>query len=115
MEVHDCRYIYDATIVAVYDGDTVTADFSVGFGIIIKKQKLRLLGIDTPELRKETIVEGRISRDWLREKVLNKQVIIKTYKDRKGKYGRWLAEIYIDNVNINKQMITEGLAKEYEA
>ncbi len=115
MEAHECRYIYDAIITSVYDGDTVTADFNLGFGILIKKQKLRLLGIDTPELRKETIVEGRISRDWLREKVLDKQVIIKTYNDRKGKYGRWLAEIYIDSVNINKQMITEGLAKEYEA
>lgn len=111
--IHECQYMYIATITSAYDGDTVTADISVGFGIIIKKQKLRLLGIDTPELRGDTIVEARVSRDWLREKVLGKEIIIQTYKDKKGKYGRWLVELFVDGININKQMITEGLAKEY--
>ena len=40
--------------------------------------------------------------------------VIKTYKDRKGKYGRWLVELFVDGININKQLITEGLAKVYE-
>ena len=112
--IHECQYIYIATVVSVYDGDSITVDVDCGFGIILRKQKLRLLGIDTPELRGDTIVEARVSRDWLREKILNTQIIIKTYKDRKGKYGRWLAELFVDGININNQMITEGLAKVYE-
>jgi micrococcal nuclease len=114
-EVHECVYLYKAVITSVWDGDTVTADIDCGFGVILRKQKLRLLGIDTPELRGDTLIEARISRDWLRAKVAERDVIIRTHKDRKGKYGRWLAELFIDGININKQMITEGLAEEYEA
>ena len=114
MNIHECQYIYIATVVSVYDGDTITADVDCGFGIILRKQKMRLLGIDTPELRKDTLIEARVSRDWLREKVLNTQIIIKTYKDRRRKYGRWLVELFVDGININKQMLTEGLAEVYE-
>jgi len=112
--MHECQYTYNAVITAAYDGDTITADFDLGFGVIMKKQKLRLLGIDTPELRGDTILEARVSRDWLRERVLGKpNVIIETFKDKKGKYGRWLGTIYLDGININKLMITEGLAEVY--
>lgn len=113
--MHECHYTYKATITSCWDGDTITADIDLGFGVIMRKQKIRLLGIDTPELRGDTLIEARVSRDWLREKVLNKEVILETFKDKKGKYGRWLAEIHLDGININKLMITEGLAKVYEA
>ena len=42
---------YRAHIIKVYDGDTVTADIDLGFNVILKKQKLRLIGIDAPEIR----------------------------------------------------------------
>jgi micrococcal nuclease len=101
-------------IIKVYDGDTITVVLDLGFGVY-RKEVLRLYGIDTPELRGEEREQGLISRDWLREKLdtdLDK-IIIKTIKDGKGKYGRYLAEIYVDGVNINKQLIAEGLAKVY--
>ena len=44
-------YEYCAKVVSVYDGDTITVDIDLGFGIVLKKQKLRLLGINTPEVR----------------------------------------------------------------
>ena len=44
-------YEYKATVTKVYDGDTITVDFDLGFGILIRKQKIRLLGINTPEVR----------------------------------------------------------------
>lgn len=106
-------YTYKAQIVSVYDGDTVTADISLGFGIWMRGQKLRLLGIDTPELRGEERELGLVSRDALRERILDKEVLIKTHRDSKGKYGRWLAEIIIEGENVNNWLINEGLAKPY--
>jgi len=63
---------------------------------------------------------GTISRDWLRNKIYNHidnggNILVKTIKDKNGKYGRLLAKVYLDNENIslNEQMINEGLAIEY--
>ena len=105
---------YKATVTKVYDGDTITVDFDLGFGILIRKQKIRLLGINTPEVRGPEKPQGIISRDALRQRILGKVVTIKTSKDKKGKYGRWLGEVYIEEENINQWLITEGYAKEYK-
>lgn len=106
-------YMYQAVIVKVYDGDTVRADIDLGFGTILKNQALRLWGIDAPEVRGESRAEGLNSKTWLAGRILNMEVIIKTHKDKKGKYGRWLAEIYQGGENINQWMIGEGHALEY--
>ena len=107
-------YEYKATVTKVYDGDTITVDFDLGFGIILKKQKIRLLGINTPEVRGSEKPQGIISRDALRQRILGKVVTIKTSKDKKGKYGRWLGEVFVEDENINQWFITEGYAKEYK-
>ena len=78
------------------------------------KQKVRLLGIDTPEVRGPEKLDGLISRDRLRELIDGKDIIIVTHKDRGGKYGRLLATIYLDGVDINQQLVDEGLAKVYD-
>ena len=44
-------YEYRATVISVYDGDTITVDIDLGFGIVLRKQKLRLYGLNTPEVR----------------------------------------------------------------
>ena len=117
-------YEYEAKITDVYDGDTVTADiilkrfsidlgffFHISFKIKLKKQKLRLSGINAPEIRGEQRPDGLISRVRLRERILNKDVRIKTLKDKKGKYGRYIAEVICDGDNINDWLVTEGLAE----
>tara|TARA_B110000285_G_C14612191_1_gene375423 strand:+ start:181 stop:519 length:339 start_codon:yes stop_codon:yes gene_type:complete len=106
-------YCYKATCTSVYDGDTVTLDISLGFNITMHKQKVRLLGINTPEVRGEEREDGLVSRDRLRELIDGKDVIIATHKDKGGKYGRLLATIYLDGVNINQQLVDEGLAEAY--
>jgi len=106
-------YEYKAIITSVYDGDTVTANIDLGFGVVLKKQKLRLYGINTPEVRGSSKEEGKKVRDLVREKILDKEVLIKTYRDKKGKYGRWLAEIIHEEENINDWLITEGHAVPY--
>mgnify|MGYP002883848911 FL=1 len=106
-------YEYKATVTKVYDGDTITVDFDLGFGILIRKQKIRLVGINTPEVRGPEKPQGIISRNALRQRILGKVVTIKTFKDKKGKYGRWLGEVFMEEENINQWLITEGYAKEY--
>lgn len=107
-------YRYRALITDVYDGDTVTAQMDLGFKVTFT-EKLRLVRINTPEVRGIEREQGLISRDILREKILNKEVIVETVKDKKGKYGRYLAEIFLDDVNINDWLVINGYAeyKEY--
>ena len=106
-------YEYKATVTKVYDGDTITVDFDLGFGIALQKQTIRLLGINTPEVRGAERTEGIISRDALRQRILGKVVTIKTSKDKKGKYGRWLGEVFMEEENINQWLLTEGYAIAY--
>lgn len=107
------EYKYKATVRSIYDGDTITADIDLGFGVILSKQKIRLYGIDTPELRGEDRPDGLISRDWLRDKIDGKEIILETIKDKTGKYGRWLGIIHFEGVNLNEQLVELGLAKIY--
>ncbi len=106
-------YTYSAMIVSVYDGDTVRADIDLGFSITNRKMQLRLYGVDTPELRGETIDAGMLARDALRALVLGKQVTITTFKDKQEKYGRYLADIDIDGINVSEWLVTNGYAVRY--
>ncbi len=90
-------YRYRAKIVSVYDGDTVRADIDLGCSIWVRNEPLRLFGIDAPELRGDERNEGLRSRDWLRHRVLDRDVIVETIKDKRGKYGRLLAKLWIED------------------
>jgi micrococcal nuclease len=101
-------------VTSVYDGDTITVDVDLGFHIWARSEKIRLVGIDTPEVRGDERPEGLKSRDWLRERIEGKTIILKTQKagTGKGKYGRWLGEIFVpgEAQSLNSQMIDLGLA-----
>ena len=105
-------YEYRAYVRRVYDGDSITVDIDLGFGVYLQKQKIRLGGINTPEIRGKEKELGIKSRDALREKISNKWVKIKTTKDKKGKYGRWIGEVWIEETNINQWLLSEGYAEE---
>ena len=104
-------YYYKANVIKVYDGDTITVDIDLGVGIWLRKQSIRLYGIDAPEVRGSEKIEGKKSRDWLREKILGKEIILKTIKDKTGKYGRLLGEIWFENENINDLLVEVGMAE----
>lgn len=106
-------YLYWALCVGVYDGDSVTLDISLGLGVYMHNQKVRLLGIDTPELRGEERPLGLQARDRLRELILDKWLLVETVFDRTGKYGRLLGVLYKDGVDINKLLLDEGYASKY--
>jgi micrococcal nuclease len=119
-------YTYTALVTSVYDGDTVTADIDLGFGIWLHSQKLRLLGIDTPEMRGGTVEtkrKAREARDFVRAMLLPTEgydPVIRVETVGKGKYGRWLTRVYIadstveeDWTCLNERLISLGHAKPY--
>ena len=52
-------------------------------------------------------------RDILREKILNKNIILESIDNKKGKYGRWLCNIHYENINLNQWLIDNNYAKKY--
>ena len=108
-------YLYEANVNEVYDGDTITVDIDLGLGTWVHSEKLRLHRINAPEVRGESRPQGIASRDWLREQILGKEVIVQTIKDKKGKYGRYLAEVWLEGQNVNDLLVENGFAefKEY--
>ena len=69
-------YFYKAVVRSVYDGDTVTLDIDLGLGVWLKKQKIRLYGINTPEIRGEERESGLISKHRLSDMILDKEIVI---------------------------------------
>lgn len=111
-------YNYKAHVTHVYDGDSVTLDIDLGMGAWLKGQKVRLAHINAPEIRGQERERGLVSKSRLSELVLGKDVVIQTTKDKRGKYGRWIATVWLFTndhgwVNINNLLISEGLAEVY--
>ena len=106
-------YEYRAYVRKIYDGDTITVDIDLGFGVVLHNQKIRLLRINAPEIRGEQREKGLVSRDALRNRISNKWIRIKTERDKKGKYGRWLGELWLEEECINDWLVSEGLAEVY--
>ena len=108
-------YEYNCKVKRVVDGDTVDVIIDLGFDIHFAT-RVRLYGMDTPESRtrnKDEKVRGYMSKDFLEEWMEKDDVIIRTRRDKKGKFGRVLGEMLVRGENINKLMIKECLAVEY--
>jgi micrococcal nuclease len=104
-----------AKIVHVYDGDTVHAVFSLPNSSTIHKYKLRLAHIDTPELKSKNtkeIKKANEAKKVVEDMILNKIVYLEL--EGEDKYGRILANIYINNINLNQYLIENKYAYKYE-
>lgn len=108
-------YFYNAIVSNIYDGDTIRANIDLGFDTWIFDQKLRLYGIDTPEIRGEERPLGLLARDFVSERIpVGTEIQVMTQKDATGKYGRYLATIFFDSGrNLNEELIASGNAVEY--
>ena len=96
-----------AKCVHVYDGDTIQVVFPLQNELY--RWSCRLSGVDTPELRTKNLVEkkfGYVVRDKLREKIMNKMVIV--HCEEFDKYGRLLGRIYLENEMIGGAEGAEG-------
>jgi len=118
-------YKYKINIVKVVDGDTVDVDIDLGFGMTYKKQRVRLMGIDTPESRTRDLVEkkfGKASKKHLKSLLESAESLSLISHDR-GKFGRILGTIiahhteghpvFETEININDQMIEDNHAVKY--
>lgn len=113
-------YEYRTKVSRVVDGDTVDVDIDLGFGVWLRKERVRLLGIDTPESRtrdKEEKKYGLAAKEFLK-KALGTSPILKTTKDGKGKFGRILGEFIVEvednKININQLLVDNYHAVQYQ-
>ena len=109
-------YEYKCKVLRVVDGDTVDVDIDLGFGIVLSDERVRIMGIDTPESRTRDKVEklfGKASKHRL-ESLLGEIAILKTQinkdgEDMKGKFGRVLGDFVTEDGRMATEvMIDEG-------
>ena len=110
-------YEYKCEVTRVVDGDTVDCVLDLGFSIL-HKCRVRLYGIDTPESRTRDLDEkarGKLASKFLQDSIDNgKDIVLRSeLKDSKGKYGRVLGSIVVDDLDINKAMVANNLAVKY--
>ncbi|MBY0077976.1 thermonuclease family protein [Priestia aryabhattai] len=97
-------------VVRVLDGDTIEGEF---FKKILEvevrfKVHFRFMGIDAPEKKGETKPLGLASMEYLKQRIEGKKVKVKVLD--KDKYGRWLAYVFFEGVNINDELVEKGYA-----
>jgi micrococcal nuclease len=107
-------YVYKCRLDRVVDGDTLDTDLMLGFGVVLEKQRVRLVGIDTPESRTRDLAEKKLG---LQAKELLKELTQDGFvleSQGRGKYGRILGVLWdFDGNSINQKLIDAGLAVEY--
>ena len=102
-------------VISVYDGDTFRVDIDSLPPIVGKNIPIRLNGIDTPEIRGKCQYEkdlALIARDFVRNKLANAKEI-KLTKLQRGKYFRVVADVMIDGVSLEKELLENKLAYKY--
>ena len=115
-------YDYNCTIDRVIDGDTVDVNIDLGFGIVMKSQRVRIAGIDTPESRTRDLIEkqfGLASKKRAEELLpVGEKFVLLTQLDRRGdvltgKFGRILGDFQIGESTFTEIMLAEGHAVPY--
>lgn len=118
-------YEYRCKVLRVVDGDTVDVDIDLGFGISLNDERVRIMGIDTPESRTRDKVEkvfGLAAKARLKEMLDNKSgPILKTQinkdgEDMKGKFGRILGDFTVYDARVDAwRMVSQILIDEGHA
>lgn len=117
------KFVYEAKVLSVHDGDTISVEIELGFQVKFT-DKIRFYGINAPELK---IRDGNnklqinptgmktlaVVDDFIKAGDI---VVIETIKDKKEKYGRYLANIYVtkddEQIFLNKYLLDNNLAAE---
>lgn len=100
-------YQYNAKVDRVVDGDTIVCIVDCGFCISVK-EKFRLANINAPET---STPEGLQVKQIVTEMLTGKDIILNV--DGKDKYGRWIATIIFNGVNVNDYLLNNGYAIKY--
>jgi micrococcal nuclease len=131
-------YTYLANIIKVIDGDTIVVNLDLGCNVWVNNMRLRMLGvvphdakrpeaygIDTPEVHGSTKDAGLAARDYLDSLLFpeafkdnRRPALIKTYKDKRDSFGRYLAEVFIERdfkiLHVGQHLLEVGVAKPYQ-
>ena len=106
---------YDVVLLKAVDGDTVDVDIDLGFGVWLKGERVRIMGIDTPESRTSNKVEklfGLAAKKRLKELLKEGAVLVTTEEkngeDMRGKFGRILGDFKVPD----GRLVTEVMAEE---
>ena len=109
-------FTYLAFVRSVYDGDTFRADIMLGMDLDMKNRRIRLARINTPEIKGRRRAAGIGARNFVKERIDGKTLILQTTRDTQGRYGRYLAEVwYLDPagknyINLNDELLDRGIA-----
>jgi micrococcal nuclease len=103
-------YEYQGKVINIVDGDTVDIQVDVGY-FITTTHRFRLLGVNCPEVHGETKAAGLEAAAYTRATLLGQTVRIRTAKS--DSFGRWLAQVFLGDVDFNQSLVDRGLAVPY--
>ena len=118
-------YEYSCRIVRVVDGDTVDIDIDLGFDVWLKKQRIRLYGVDTPESRTRDLEKkkyGLAAKKFVENHLpVDSKQTLRTKLDDRGKFGRILGEFVLTTqwegkdipTTINEQLVRQRYGVKY--
>ena len=113
------EFIYPITsgyVIKVYDGDTITIASKMPYeNSPLFRFNVRLNGIDTPEIKSNNENEkllAKTARDSLSQLIMYKNITLQNVKNEK--YGRILADVYLDDLHINQWMVDQQFAVAYD-
>jgi len=113
-------WTYRTKLRRVVDGDTVDVDIDLGFGIWQMNERVRIMGIDTPESRTRDKIEKKFGlaakaklKSLLGPKPVLQTTISKKGEDMKGKFGRVLGDFLVDGKQVTEIMCKTGHAVPY--
>jgi micrococcal nuclease len=113
----EVQYTYKGEVVYVVDGDTIDVVIDLGFRVSIQ-QRVRLLGVNAPELHSSSMeerVDAIRAREWVFNHLQDKEVVLISHKPISvDKYGRYLAQVWIGDLNVNAELLKLNLVKEYK-
>lgn len=114
-------YWYKAKVLRVVDGDTIKVAVDVGLNMS-RRLNIRLKDVDTPEIfgvdkESEEYARGIVAKKFVEDRLLDKIVWVHTFKDKTGKYGRYLGDVFFQDedgkhVSISKLLLEDDLAEE---
>jgi micrococcal nuclease len=103
-------YEYDAKVINIVDGDTIDCVVTLPF-YLNATHRFRLLGVNCPEVHGPTKADGLKAAEYTRATLLGKVIRLRSAKS--DDFGRWLAQIYIGDVDFNADLVAKGLAVPY--
>ena len=103
-------------VTSIYDGDTFRANIKDYPKIVGYRMSVRILGIDTPEMRAKCSKEKELARSAkkLTVSLLRNAKRIELRNIKRGKYFRLLADVYVDDVSIADELLKNGFAVKYD-